>query len=85
MTDSIWKEYKYQVMAQDPEVECISLLSQVMGSYNTLSPAQKDAIAKWFGKNYEIEVMKREEIFVEGIDRPLFVDPDHCHKFGKAE
>ena len=74
MTDPIWKEHAFQVMEQAPEAKCVSLLSQVMEEFDTLSPSQKDAIAKWFGKNYEIETVKREKLFIEGIDRPLEVE-----------
>ena len=71
MTDPIWKEHTFKVMEQAPEAKCVSLLSQVMDEFNILSPSQKDAIAKWFGKNYEREVVGPEEIFIEGTDRPL--------------
>ena len=76
MTDPTWKEIQYQVMGQAPEAECVSLLSQVMGSYaDSLSPGQIDAIAKWFGKNYEREIIKRDELFVEGTSKVLEVEP----------
>ncbi|MCK5607500.1 hypothetical protein KAR91_36795 [Candidatus Pacearchaeota archaeon] len=71
MPDPIWKEHTFQVMEQAPEAKCVSLLSQVMDEFDTLSPGQKDAIAKWFGKNYEREVIGKEEIFIEGVDKPL--------------
>ncbi|MCK5606158.1 hypothetical protein KAR91_29940 [Candidatus Pacearchaeota archaeon] len=71
MIDPIWKEHTFKVMEQAPEAKCVSLLSQVMDEFNTLSPSQKDAIAKWFGKNYEREVIGKEEIYIEGVDKPL--------------
>ncbi len=74
MIDPIWKEHTFQVMEQAPEAKCVSLLSQVMEEFDALSSSQKDAIAKWFGKNYEIDTVKREKLFIEGIDRPLEVE-----------
>ena len=74
MIDPIWKEHTFQVMEQAPEAKCVSLLSQVMDKFETLSPSQKDAIAKWFGKNYERETIKREKIYIDGIDKPLEFD-----------
>ena len=71
MTDPIWKEHIFKVMEQAPEAKCVSLLSQVMDEFKTLSPGQRDAIAKWFGKNYEREIIRPEEIYVEGVDKPL--------------
>ena len=71
MPDPIWKEHTFKVMEQAPEAKCVSLLSQVMDEFEALSPGQKDAIAKWFGKNYERETIKRDEVFIDGIDKPF--------------
>ena len=71
MPDPIWKEHTFKVMEQAPEAKCVSLLSQVMDEFDTLSSSQKDAIAKWFGKNYEREIVGSEDIYLEGTDRPL--------------
>lgn len=76
MPDPIYKEHTFKVMEQAPEAKCISLLSQVMDEFDDiLSPGEVEAIAEWFGKNYSPETIKREMLYVKGIDRPLELEP----------
>lgn len=75
MIDPIWKEHVFVVMEQAPEVKVVSLLSQVMEEFSdTLCLAEIDAIAAWFHKNYKMRGVPREEIFIEGVGKPVFVD-----------
>lgn len=46
------KTFIYDIQCSQPVVEVIQLLSQVMQSYEDMTPHGIDTVAHWFFKNY---------------------------------
>jgi len=48
----IFKQYRLTVKQENAQVECITLLSQVMLMYSDLNISEQQAIASWFHITY---------------------------------